>query len=489
MRARRFTVDASWWRHRDRAGDLVIAGSPVRLFRFAPGAGPLLDALEHAEPLTDLSAGGERLVDRLDAAEAIHERFTDSEFSLDDVTIIVPARDAPHIADLAASLPPVRAVVMIDDGSVDPIPPLPGVRIHRLARSVGPAGARNAGTEFVTTDLVLFIDADVELPPAARTAAFWRPLLGHFDDRSIGLVAPRVASTPGSSLLERYEMTESPLDMGTRPARVRVGGPLSYVPSAVLAVRTADLRRIGGFDAGLRYGEDVDLVWRLGAANIGCRYEPAVTLQHHPRSTWTELWRQRFHYGTSAANLARRHPGALAPARLPGWTAATWGSVLVGSPSMAVLTAGIPLFRLHHTLKSGTRPRGPEADSRFTLGPVRIPLQIAVTLRLFVHGHLLAGRGIAQAITRPWWPLMALASTFSRRARRVWLLALVVPGLWRWISNRSTIDPVRYLGARFADDLAYGAGVWMGAVRARRLEVLRPELGLSRTRKPNASAR
>lgn len=443
----------------------------MRLFRFASAASPLLDRLEAGDVIDDPSSGEVHLVERLLGADAVHERFSSAEITLDDVTIVIPARDPADIESLVASLPSVRRIVVIDDGSSPPIPAMPGAQVHRLPASVGPAGARNAGLALVDSDIVVFIDADVDLPVTTRQPSFWIPLLGHFSDRRVGLVAPRVMSTPGTTALARYEETDSPLDMGPHPARVHLGGPLSYVPSAVMAVRAADLRRVGGFDTGLRYGEDVDLVWRLDAAGIRCRYEPTVILRHRPRPSWAAAARQRFHYGTSAAPLERKHPGALAPVRLPGWTAGAWAAALCGYPFIALLTAGVPVWRLRGSLRS------------------RTALDDAVVItRLLVHGHLMAGRSLAQAVSRTWWPLMALASPFSRRIRWIWMLAVVVPGLWRWRSRHSTLDPLRYLAARVGDDLAYGSGVWAGVARTRRVGALRPASTLSRKRPAGADA-
>jgi hypothetical protein len=109
---------------------------------------------------------------------------------------------------------------------------------------------------------------------------------------------------------------------------------VAYVPSAALIVRRAALG--GGFDEALRYGEDVDLVWRLHDRGWRIRYDPRVIVAHG-----TPRWRgaalrcgrgaairggaaiaaaldpallaRRYRYGTSAAPLALRHPGRLAP--------------------------------------------------------------------------------------------------------------------------------------------------------------------------------
>ena len=51
------------------------------------------------------------------------------------------------------------------------------------------------------------------------------------------------------------------------------------MPTAALVVRRAVLE--DGLDTALRYGEDVDLVWRLHDAGWRVRYDPAVVVGTH----------------------------------------------------------------------------------------------------------------------------------------------------------------------------------------------------------------
>ena len=201
------------------------------------------------------------------------------------------------------------------------------IELHRLAVNVGPGGARNAGLALVHTEFVAFIDTDVDIDETALA-----PLLAHFDDPRVALVAPRIRPAQAAGCLAAYERRHSPLDRGVEPGRIAPTTRVSFVPAAVIVCRTAAVRDIGGFDASLRFGEDVDLVWRLVAAGHRCRYEPSVVAGHQVRPTMGSWWRQRVGYGSSAAPLARRHPGALAPFRMSGWSAAGWASVAAGFP-------------------------------------------------------------------------------------------------------------------------------------------------------------
>jgi mycofactocin system glycosyltransferase len=266
----------------------------------------------------------------------------------------------------------------------------------------------------------------------------------------------------GTGVLARYEQMRSPLDLGPAPARVAPTTRVAYVPAAVLVCRTEALRAVGGFDTALRYGEDVDLVWRLHEAGWRCRYEPAVQARHDTRRTLGAWLAQRYRYGTSAAPLAARHPGALAPVRMSGWSAAAWIPTLCGLPVVGALVAAGTTVALVRKLRT-------------------VPARECV--RLAGLGHLYAGRLLAGALTRAWWPLAVVAALCSRRARRTLLVAAAITVATSWRDDRpadrpddggAPLDPVRYTALRLADDAAYGAGVWAGSLAARRLDALLP---------------
>lgn len=255
-------------------------------------------------------------------------------------------------------------------------------------------------------------------------------------------------------MLAQYEMVRSPLDLGDQPARVAAGSRVSYVPAAALLVRTDALRAIGGFDESLRTGEDVDMVWRLLDAGHRCRYEPASVVHHRPRPSFVSWARQRLAYGRSAASLDRKHSGAVAPLRMSGWSAAVWGLVLMRRPVAAVAVAAGTVVALRRKLDDV-----PPAES----------------VRLAGLGHLYAGRQVGSAITRAWWPLAFCAAVLCRRTRLPLLGAAVTPPLLDWLARRGPLDPARYVAMRLVDDVAYGAGVWIGAIDNRSIGALAPK--------------
>ena len=318
--------------------------------------------------------------------------------------------------------------VTVDDGSS---PPVAGASV-RLDRNSGPAAARNAGRAIVATPLVAFVDADVDTLDQLGGGCWMTALLGHFDDPRVGLVAPRVGGEP-----------DSPLDLGTEPARVRAGSRVSYVPGAAIIVRVAAFDAVGGFDETLRYGEDVDLVWRLDEAGWRCRYDPTSVVWHEPRARPMARLRQHAAYGSSAAALALRHPGALAPVRSNGWTAGVWGLAVVGHPFAGLMLATGSAAALVRRLPD---------------------IPPAVSFRLAMNGHLGAGRQSAAAVRRVWWPAVAIGALVSKRMRWVALAAIAT-------RPRSV-----------ATDVAYGWGVWRGMARSRTLAPIAPKLSAWPTR-------
>jgi len=439
---------------RRQGGRALLGGSPLRLMRLRPRAQELL------------TSG--RLVVRDAAGAALAARLLDAGLAVPDlppatgpadVTVVIPVRNRPDaLCRLLTALdedPATRGlpIVVVDDGSAAPVR-LPGVRVVRHDTALGPAAARNAGLRVATTEFVAFLDSDCV--PLTGWLDRLRP---HLADPRLAVVAPRVVALPGGrpGWVTPYERVQSALDMGQHPAPVRPLSAVSYVPSVALLARRAALG--DGFDPSMRVAEDVDLVWRLAAAGWRVRYEPGGTVAHdHPSRTVSWL-RRRAYYGTGAALLAARHGAAVAPVVIAPQTALAWGLALAGGrgrgAAIGVLALGAG--------RLARRLRAPDEAA-----PVGLALQ------LVVRGHGMAGATLARAVTRHHWPLAVVVAVISRPARRWVLGAAAVDAVLGWWPHRHRVGPVRYAVARRLEDLAYGTGLWWGALRARNLRALLP---------------
>ena len=282
------------------------------------------------------------------------------------------------------------------------------------SRSGGPGAARNAGLAAVDTELVAFLDSDCVASPR------WLERLGrHFADPNVGAVAPRVVpSQPESTerrtvgVRERYAAARSPLDLGRAPGDVGPLRPVAYVPAAALVVRRAALA--GGFDEHLRYGEDVDLVWRLREAGWIVRYDPAVLVAHAEPSSWRGLLARRYRYGTSAAPLSRRHPGTLAPAIVHARPIAALVLALAGrqGPALAIAVGG-PLSASRRLARAGLPPSAiPALGLKATWRTLLLVSRAATTL---AAPALLAG--LAGRRTRPAAAILLTAGPLAQYAQ------------------------------------------------------------------------
>jgi mycofactocin glycosyltransferase len=439
-----------------RVGDgrILIGGSPLRIIRLSGPGAAVLDAWMAGAPLADVRSA-RTLAGRLLDAGVIHPVVR----PLDDpppVTVVVPVKnDAVDLDRLLAGVG--RPTVVVDDGSetaveIAAVADRHGARLIRRATSGGPGVARMAGLAEVDTEFVVFVDADVTLPEG-----WWSSLAPHLLDDAVVAVAPRVASAPGPSLLERYEAAHSPLDLGAAAANVGPRRTVAYVPTAVLAVRRTAFDAVGGFDPTLRVGEDVDLVWRLVAAGGTVRYAPEVVARHRPRGDWWGWFRQRRQYGGSAVDLGARHGAMVAPARCSRWSLAAWGLVLIGRPVTGLAVAA-----------GSSAALIPKLDG--------IPDASREAARIVGRGQLQAGRGLARAVSRVWWPLAIPAAIRGRRFRAGLVIAMFAPALHGWWRGARPSGPVRSVLIRLLDDMAYGVGVWQQVIRRRDPQALIPDV-------------
>jgi len=90
-------------------------------------------------------------------------------------------------------------------------------------------------------------------------------------------------------------------------------------------------------------------------------------------------------------------------------------------------------------------------------------------------GWTLVGMGRAATVVAGPVLLVALR---SRRWSPVAVLLLLTPPLVEWWKRRPDLDPIRWSVASVLDDMAYGAGVWAGCIRARSFGPLIPSVRL-----------
>ncbi|SNQ45689.1 putative glycosyl transferase [Frankia canadensis] len=455
-------------------GQVLLGGSPLRLMTLSPAGAGAFARLRAGGPVGDAGAGAAALARRLADAGLLHPLPPASAGAATGtgaagavgtaapaLTAVVPARDEARRIGALVTLLRARCaeVIVVDDGSRDATAVAAasaGARVIRHPHPRGPAAARTTGARAARTELIVFCDGDVR-----PTGDWLERLAAHLADPAVAAAAPRVSSPvpPGGrpGLRARYEAARSPLDLGARAAPVRPGARVSYVPTAALVIR----RRLVAFDPALRYGEDVDLVWRLVAAGHTVRYEPAAVVGHEPRGSWWAWARQRHGYGRSAAALARRHPGALRPAR--GAAATVTIAALLAARTRPARLAGLAGLVVAVASTGRTVQRLARRLER-----VERPALVALALTARGRGHGL--RAAAETARRVWLIPLACAGAPGRLV----LAAAAAPLVGDWWAERPDVGLLPYVLLRVADDAAYCAGVWTGCLSHGSLDPLLP---------------
>jgi mycofactocin glycosyltransferase len=384
-------------------GKLLVGGAPGRLVRLSQRGAQLVSGWNSGNAIGD-EPGARRLARRLlDAQLVIPSPHPVAR--LEDIVIVIPVRDTPLQLDrclgaVRRTAPGIELVV-VDDGSRDghriaDVAASHDVRVIRRAHPGGAAAARNSGIAATNQPLIGFVDADV----VVESGCFER-LCAHFADPRTGAVAPRVLALDAVGSIGRYEAHWSSLDMGRRPAVVGPGQPVSYVPTATLAMRRAALPP-GDFDATLSVGEDVELVWQMHANGWRVIYDPVAVVRHEHRTRPGAAVRRRLDYARSIGPLARRHPEAIQALTADPLTAATLIFAVARRPLPTVALMGVRLIRTRRALLPHTGA----------------PNRLAVSLT----GRLLRGAldSTSHATRRAWLPLLLLF--WQRRAAQLLIL-------------------------------------------------------------------
>ncbi len=289
------------------------------------------------------------------------------------LSVVIPATDAPPTLERC-----LAALARSDERhAVDVVSGPPGS---------GPAAARNAGARRCAGEILVFVDADVEVHPdalrrlreALERDAGLAAVFGAYDDR------PAVLATVSRfrNLLHHH-------------VHVSCAGPATTFWAGLGAVRREAFDAVGGFDA-QRYPrpsiEDIELGMRLHAAGRRILLDPAVRGTHLKHWTlasmlrtdlaargapWVALrlerggggggalnlsWRQRLAAGSAVVALAAALSGRgrLAATALAAMIAANAGfyARLLRLGGLRLALSGVPLHLVHHLTAAASVPAG-----------------------------------------------------------------------------------------------------------------------------------
>jgi glycosyltransferase involved in cell wall biosynthesis len=172
----------------------------------------------------------------------------------------------------------------------------------------GPGPSRNYGAERATGDYLVFLDSDVIVPEGwleAVARALPMDLWGGPDRAAANF-------TPLQKAID-YAMTSPLTTGGIRGRRKSVG---RFFPRSFnMGVRREVFEAVGGF-APMRFGEDIDLSYRIVEAGYEPQLVPDAWVWHKRRTRWRQFFKQVFNSGAARVELSRRHRGTLKPLHL-----------------------------------------------------------------------------------------------------------------------------------------------------------------------------
>ncbi|WP_439497848.1 glycosyltransferase family 2 protein [Bosea sp. (in: a-proteobacteria)] len=183
------------------------------------------------------------------------------------LSVVIPTyrrqRELGHaLASLAPEAELIDEVVVVDDGSPEPVeiapPPVlkKRVRLVRLPQNVGASGARQAAVDHATGDLIAFLDSDDAWLPGKLAAQL--PFFSS-GDAMLAVATGWQDYHPGSRNLACR------MPVGATEPRDFASG-CWFCPGSTVVIGREAWNRVGPLDAGLRRLEDLDWFLRFGLA-------------------------------------------------------------------------------------------------------------------------------------------------------------------------------------------------------------------------------
>lgn len=236
-------------------------------------------------------------------------------------SVIIPVFNRPdEVSELLESLAQQKVsegtqmeVLVVEDGSQTTCEQVVKAYERKLdvryfpKENSGPGPSRNYGAERATGDYLLILDSDVVVPEG------WLEAINHSlkaqpCDAFGGPDAAQETFTDVQKAIS-YSMTSFFTTGGIRGGK---GKKLDkfYPRSFNMGVRREVYSAVGGF-AKMRFGEDIDLSYRLVEGGYSTRLIPEAWVWHKRRTDFDKFYRQVYNSGIARIHLSKRHPGTL----------------------------------------------------------------------------------------------------------------------------------------------------------------------------------
>ena len=213
-------------------------------------------------------------------------------------------------------------VLVVADGCTDRTPQIVRDFEQRLLvrlieqKARGPAASRNRGAAEARSDLLIFMDDDIEALPGfveahlnahqdAHQTSLMSPHLGDQRQVAIGYLPPLLKIQQGYFKAELRHWWETIFQRMSEP-----GHRFQYMDlvSGNFSLRKDFFQHVGGFDVGYRCHEDFELGIRLLGAGARFEFVPQAAGYHHEKSDLERVLQRKYEEGVADVQIGQQYP-------------------------------------------------------------------------------------------------------------------------------------------------------------------------------------
>jgi poly-beta-1,6-N-acetyl-D-glucosamine synthase len=215
------------------------------------------------------------------------------------------------LSSLRQLTPAPDEIFLIDDGSPYPcampdFTDFPAkVTLIKLPYNVGKANALNQSLSYVSSDVIVCLDADT-----MAATSDWSGMLSRFStDKSLAAVTGKIRPKSVKNLVQLMQAIDYLAVICMVKCAESLWGGLTTVSGAWVAYRRQALIQAGGWNSQTS-AEDIDLSWRLQSGGWHLQYDINWTAHVGMAPRWTSLWFQRKRWSSGMAKTLRgQHRG------------------------------------------------------------------------------------------------------------------------------------------------------------------------------------
>lgn len=260
---------------------------------------------------------------------------------------------ASAIESVRAQSLPVSELFVVDDGSTDnsrQVAANLGVEVVALGSNRGRGAARSEAMKRARHDLVLCCDATNTLAPD-----FLERALPWFDSGEIAAIFGRIDARNPRGAVQRWRSRHL--------FRSGAGGEPRRKSSLITwgtVLRKSASERVGGFEPGLRQGEDTDLGVRLLEAGLDVVYDPRLEIDSVAQNTLFQTLERYWRWNAAGAPAV----GIGSYLKQAVYSVKTMAArdLREGDPLAALISLLAPHYQFWKSLTHGGSPATPPSD-------------------------------------------------------------------------------------------------------------------------------